>query len=103
MLDHSAKQIDHALWQSTWSRPQHADISRADTGLSLQPVTEDYDTCQHWVTSPWLKSVWEKASCFNIEIQLAPLPLQPPRERDTWIMAEFLQMGYYRHTLRQLN
>ena len=74
-----------------------------DTGLSLQPVTEDYDTCQHWVTSPWLKSVWEKASCFNIEIQLAPLPLQPPREQDTWIMAEFLQMGYYTHTLRQLN
>jgi hypothetical protein len=38
----------------------------------------------------WLKSVWEKASRLNIEIQLAPLPLQPPRERDTWITAEFL-------------
>ena len=34
-------------------------------GLSLQPFTEDYDTCQHWVTSSWLKSVWEKTSRLN--------------------------------------
>ena len=63
-----------------------------ETGVSLQPFTEDYDydTCQHWVTSSLLKLVWEKASHLNIEIQLAPLPLQPPRERDKWIMAEFL-------------
>jgi hypothetical protein len=74
-----------------------------EMGLSLQPFTEDYDTCQHWVTSSWLKSVWEKASHLNIEIQLAPLPLQPPREQDPWIMAEFLQMDYDTHALRQLN
>jgi hypothetical protein len=36
-----------------------------ETGLSLQPFTEDYDTCQHWVTSSWLKSVWEKTSRLN--------------------------------------
>ncbi len=31
-------------------------------GLSLQPFAEDYDTCQHWVTPSWLKSVWENHS-----------------------------------------
>ncbi len=30
-----------------------------ELGLSLQPFTEDYDACQHWVTPSWLKSVWE--------------------------------------------
>ena len=32
------------------------------TGLSLQPFTKDYNTCQHWVTPSWLKLVWEKAA-----------------------------------------
>jgi hypothetical protein len=74
-----------------------------ETGLSLQPFTEDYNTCQHWVTPSWMKLVWEKASCLNIEIQLAPLSLQPPRKHDTWIMAEFLQLEYNMQALRQLN
>ena len=49
-------------------------------GLSLQPFTEDYDTCQHW---------WVTSSRLNIQIQLAPLPLQPTQEQDTWIRQSF--------------
>jgi hypothetical protein len=74
-----------------------------ETGLSLQPFTEDYSTCQHWVTPSWLKLVWKKASQLNIDIQLAPLPLQPPQEHNSWIMAEFLQLEYNTQVLRQLN
>jgi hypothetical protein len=72
-------------------------------GLSLQPFAEDYDTSQHWVTPSWLKLVWEKLSKLGIDIQLAHLPLQPPRERNTWIMAEFIRMNYDTQSLCKLN
>jgi hypothetical protein len=72
-------------------------------GLSLQPFAKDYDTCQHWVTPSWLKSVWEKSFRLGINIQLAHIPLQPPRERDTWIMAEFIRMNYNMQSLCKLN
>jgi hypothetical protein len=72
-------------------------------GTSLQPFAEDHNTCQHWVTSSWLKLVWEKLSKLGIEIQLAHLPPQPPRERDTWIMAEFIRLNYDTQSLCQLN
>jgi hypothetical protein len=74
-----------------------------ELGLSLQPFVEDHNTCQHWVTSSWLKSVWEKLSKLGIKIQLAHLPLQPPRERDTWIMAEFIRLNYDTQSLCQIN
>jgi hypothetical protein len=74
-----------------------------ELGLSLQPFAKDHNTCQHWVTSSWLKSVWEKSPKLGIEIQLVHLPLQPPRERDTWIMAEFIRLNYDTQSLCQLN
>jgi hypothetical protein len=63
-----------------------------ELGLSIQPFAEDYDACQHWVTPSWLKSVWEKSFKLGIDIQLAHIPLQPPQERDTWIMTEFIRI-----------
>jgi hypothetical protein len=74
-----------------------------ELGLSTQPFVEDYDACQHWVTPSWLKSVWEKSFKLGIDIQLAHIPLQPPRERDTWIMAEFIRMNYDTQSLCKLN
>ncbi len=72
-------------------------------GLSLQPFVEDSDACQHWVSPSWLKSVWEKSFKLGIDIQLAYIPLQPPRERDTWIMAEFIHTNYNMQSLCKLN
>jgi hypothetical protein len=74
-----------------------------EVGLSLQPFAEDYDTCQHWVTPSWLKSVWEKSFRLGIDIQLTHIPLQPPRERDTWTMAEFIHITYDTQSLCKLN
>ena len=74
-----------------------------ELGLSLQPFTESYHTCQHWVTPSWFKSIWEKASILEITIELAPLPLQPPRECDSWLMAEFVRLDYDRQELQRLN
>jgi hypothetical protein len=72
-------------------------------GTSLQPFKEDYNTCQHWVTLLWLKSVGEKVSNLDINIQIAPLPLQPPRECDSWLMTEFIRLNYDAQALHQLN
>jgi hypothetical protein len=51
----------------------------------------------------WLKSIWEKARRFDIKRQFAPLPLEPPRIRDSWIMKDFIQMKYSSQELCQLN
>ena len=74
-----------------------------ELGLSTRPFVEDYDACQHWVTHSWLKSVWEKAAKLEIDIQLAQIPLQFPRECDSWIMAEFICMDYDTQSLCRLN
>jgi hypothetical protein len=74
-----------------------------EMGTSLQPLAEDYDQCHHWVTPSWLKSIWEKATRFDIKVQFAPLPPEPPRIRDSWIMKDFIQMDYSPQELCQLN
>lgn len=80
-----------------------AELMVIELGLSLQPFAENYDKCHHWVTSLWLKSVWEKSFQLGIDIQLGAIPLQPPRERDVWIMAEFIRMNYDTRSLCILN
>jgi hypothetical protein len=72
-------------------------------GLSLQPFAEDYNASQHWVTPSWLKSVWEKSFKLGVDIQMAHTPLQPPQERDSWIVAEFICMNYNTQLLCKLN
>jgi len=74
-----------------------------DLGLSIQPFAEDYGACQHWVTPSWLKSLWEKYFKLGKDIQLAHIPLQPPQERVSWIMAEFIHMNYDTQSLCKLN
>jgi hypothetical protein len=44
-----------------------------------------------------------KIILLGIDIQLAQIPLQPPREQDTWIMAEFIHMSYDTESLCKLN
>ncbi len=74
-----------------------------ELGMSLQPFQEDYAACHHWVTHSWIKLVWEKASCMRVEIEIADLPVHPPRERDTWLMQEFVRLNYSSEDLQQLN
>jgi hypothetical protein len=62
-----------------------------ELGMSLQPFQEDYAACHHWVTHSWMKLVWEKASCVQVEIEIADLLVHPPRERDSWLMQEFVR------------
>jgi hypothetical protein len=74
-----------------------------ELGLSIQPFREDFNKYHHWVTHSWMKSVWEKSSRLRIEVTLADLPSQPPRERDSWLMQEFCQLRNSNDGLQRLN
>jgi hypothetical protein len=64
-----------------------------ELGVSLQPLQESFVTYGKWITNTWLKSVWEKVDKFNITIEIAPLPMSPPREGDKWFMQVAREAG----------
>ena len=47
--------------------------------------------------------MWEKASRLRIIIDIADIPVAPPRERDSWLMQEFVRLNYSCDDLRRLN
>jgi hypothetical protein len=64
-----------------------------ELGLSTQPLQESFVTFGKWVTNTWLKSIWEKVDRFNIKIEIAPLPIQPPQVGDRWFMKSVMELG----------
>jgi hypothetical protein len=62
-------------------------------GLSPQPLQESFVTYGKWVTNTWLKLIWEKVDRFNITIEIAPLPIRPPRVGDRWFMQSVMETG----------
>ncbi len=73
-------------------------------GLSTQPLQESYVTYGKWVTHTWLKSIWEKLHKFDVSIEIAPLPIEPPWEGDKWFMQAAMEAGVTSPTeLLQLN
>jgi hypothetical protein len=74
-----------------------------ELGLSIQPFQEDFSLHHHCVTHSWMKSVWEKSSSPQIDVTLANLPMQPPREQDLWLMQEFGRLNYSSEDLQFLN
>ena len=47
--------------------------------------------------------MWEKASRVWVKIEIANLLVHPPRERDTWLMQEFIKLNYSSKDLLQIN
>jgi hypothetical protein len=47
--------------------------------------------------------VWGKAHHLWVEIDIVNLPVHSPRERDLWLMKEFVQMNYNSNDLQRLN
>ena len=64
-----------------------------ELGISAQPLQESYERYGKWITSTWLKSVWEKVKMFNITVEIAPLPVGPPRVGDKWFMQVAMEAG----------
>jgi hypothetical protein len=64
-----------------------------ELGISWHPLQESFETYGKWVTNTWIMSVWEKVSKFNITIEIAPLPINPPRAGNKWFMQAIRESG----------
>jgi hypothetical protein len=69
------------------------EVLLTELGLSPQPLQESFVAYGKWVTNTWLKSIWEKVDKFNITVEIAPLPIRPPREGDKWFMQAVIEAG----------
>lgn len=74
-----------------------------ELGISSQPLQESYQQYSNWITHSWLKSLWEKCDLLGIMVEFNNITLCPPRERDKWLMREFIQLGYSPQALLCLN
>lgn len=75
-----------------------------ELGMSAQPFQESYKASKSHVTWSWLASVWEKCKIYGVKIVMNnDSPLEPPRERDKWLMKEFLRLGFSNKELERLN
>ena len=74
-----------------------------DLGLSFQPFQVSYKHYGDWVTTSWLKRVWEKVSFFGFTISVNNLLACNPREGDDWLMSQFIARGYTANKLAVLN
>ncbi len=79
------------------------ELMMIELGNSLQPLQADYSAYQRRITHSWLKTLWEKAHKFCMQIVTAPLKLLFPRENNTWIMDRFKTAGYSGNILLRLN
>ncbi len=58
-----------------------------DLGLSFQPFQVSYKHYGDWVTTCWLKQVWEKVDRYGLVLTVHNHLLSFPREGDDWLMA----------------
>jgi hypothetical protein len=65
-----------------------------ELGISTQPLYESFLKYSSWVTHTWLLSLWEKVDKFDITVEIAPLPMAPPQEGNTWFMQAVVEAGF---------
>ena len=74
-----------------------------EMGISEQPLQEDYNAFESWITHSLLKTLWEKCDRFNIDVQFNDVPIELPREGDNWLMRVFVEAGFGKQELQRLN
>jgi hypothetical protein len=74
-----------------------------DLGLSFQPFRVSYKHYGNWVTTCWLKRVWEKVDCYGFVLTVNNLVSIFLREGDDWLTAWFIAAGYKGEELLTLN
>ncbi len=104
-LEQANKLLTHYGCQTALGRELQTSLELlvVDLGLLFQPFCISYDQYGDWVTTSWLKRVWEKVSFFNFVLTVNNLPTSYPREGNDWLMARFIAMGYTAEELRILN
>ena len=74
-----------------------------ELGLSMQPFQESFEEYGGLVTWSWMASLWEKCFRFKIKVVVNDTGLEWPRERDRWLLREFIRLGYKGTDLTRLN
>jgi hypothetical protein len=66
----------------------------ADLVLWFQPFQVNYKQYGGWVTTSWLKRVWEKVNYYRFVLTVNNLLSSYSQEGNDWLMARFITMGY---------
>jgi hypothetical protein len=74
-----------------------------DLGLSFQPFHILYKHYGDWVTTCWLKRVWENVDRYGFVLTVHNLLSSFLREGDDWLMSRFIAAGYKGEDLQTLN
>ena len=74
-----------------------------ELGRTHQPFDESFQLYQSWITSSWVKSIWEKVDHYGYKIVLNNIDFPFPRVGDKWLMRVFEDLGYDQKELRRLN
>jgi hypothetical protein len=74
-----------------------------DLGLLFQPFQVSYKHYGDWVTTCWLKRVWDKVDRYGFVLTIHNLLLSFPWEGDDWLIAQFIAAGYKGEDLLTLN
>ncbi len=72
------------------------ELLTTELGVSSHPLAESFLKYGKWVTHSWLRSLWEKVDKFDIIVEIAPIPIDPPRAGDRWIMQAMIEAGFTR-------
>jgi hypothetical protein len=62
-----------------------------------------YDQYEEWVTTCWLKRVWEKVDHYGFVLLGHNLLVTFSWERDDWLMAQFIAVGCSEKEIQSLN
>ncbi len=67
-----------------------------ELGISAQPLCIVRVLPEVWQLGHphTLQSLWEKVDKFDIKVEIAPLPMVPPREGDKWFMQAVAEAGF---------
>ena len=47
--------------------------------------------------------MWEECAKFSINVEFLDVPIEPPQERDVWLMRMFVEAGFGKQELQRLN
>jgi hypothetical protein len=79
------------------------DLLVVNLGLSFHSFQVLYEHYGEWVTTSWLKRVWEKVDHYEFVLLVHNLLVTFPWEGDDWLMARFIVVGCSEKELQSLN
>jgi hypothetical protein len=87
-----------SLWMPLGQQPANGSIYGTTDDGAQSIITAPWLVIKYgkWVTHSWLRSLWEKVDKFDVTVEIAPIPIDPPRMGDRWFMQAVIKVGYRR-------